>query len=136
MREVLSRSEEQTRALGREVGAAAEPGDVFFLEGDLGAGKTTFTKGVAEACGVTAMVRSPTFALMHRYRGDPDVVHLDLYRQGEDGGLDDLAPETWERDVVVLVEWPRSFARERWPGARTVRFEHVDETTRRIVLAD
>jgi tRNA threonylcarbamoyladenosine biosynthesis protein TsaE len=82
-REVVTRSAAETRALGREVGAKLRPGSVLLLEGDLGAGKTTFTKGVAEACGVEATVRSPTFALMHRYRGRPDVVHIDLFREKE-----------------------------------------------------
>ena len=129
-----TRSPEETEALGRKLGATLRPGDVVFLEGELGAGKTTFVRGLAAACGVKGGVRSPTFALMHRYRGAPDVVHIDLYRQGDDGGLDDLAPDEWRGTVVTVVEWPRAFAREAWPDAVRVVFEHVDETTRRITV--
>jgi len=132
-REVVTCSADETRALGREVGATLKPGDVLLLEGELGAGKTTFVKGIAEACGVQAMVRSPTFALMHRYRGEPDVVHIDLYRETIPESLEDLALEE-EKEAVVVVEWPRHLTGYLWPDAPTIRFEHVDETTRRITL--
>lgn len=122
----------ETEALGRELGATLRPGDVVFLEGELGAGKTTFVRGIAAACGIERGVKSPTFALMHRYRGKPDIVHIDLYRQGEEGGLDDLAPEEWQGEVITVVEWPRAFAREAWPGAIRVVFEHLAENRRRI----
>ena len=116
-REVVSRSEEETRALGREFGSRLRAGDVVLLEGELGAGKTTFAKGIAEACGVAALVRSPTYALMHRYRGRPDVVHVDLYRAESESALDDLALD--ERDeCVIVVEWPKGLAERRWPSAR------------------
>ena len=133
-REVVTRTPEETRALGRTFGATLVPGDVVLLEGELGAGKTTFVKGVAEACGVETVVRSPTFALMHRYRGKPDVVHLDLYRQGETGGVEDLDLDRDAHDVVTLVEWPRDHAQAHWPNAKRVTLEHVDEQTRRITL--
>ena len=132
-REVETRSPEETQALGREWGARLRPGDVVLLEGELGAGKTTFVKGIAEACGVQGLVRSPTFALMHRYRGDPDVVHIDLYRQGASGGVGDLDLEADAAEVVTVVEWPRDRA-DRWPHALRVKLQHVDEETRRITL--
>ena len=122
----------ETEAVGRELGASLRPGDVVFLEGDLGAGKTTFVRGLAAARGVESGVKSPTFALMHRYRGDPDIVHIDLYRQSDDSGLDDLALEGWQGEVITVIEWPRAFAREEWPEAIRVEFEHVDENRRKI----
>lgn len=132
MSTVVSRSPEETRRLGRELGATLRAGDVVLLEGELGAGKTTFVKGLAEACGVTVGVRSPTFALMHRYRGRPDVVHVDLYRERNAAALDDLALDEVGEAAVIVVEWPKELAASRWPSALRVRFEHVDETTRRI----
>ncbi len=107
-------------------------GDVVLLEGELGAGKTTFVKGIAEACGVTALVRSPTFALMHRYRGKPDLIHVDLYRETSPQALDDLALDEASEGAIIVVEWPKDLAASAWPAARRVRFEHVDEATRRI----
>ncbi|MHC4133603.1 MAG: tRNA (adenosine(37)-N6)-threonylcarbamoyltransferase complex ATPase subunit type 1 TsaE [Planctomycetota bacterium] len=131
---MTTRSAAQTRALGREVGGDLARGDVLLLEGELGAGKTTFVKGVAEACGVESMVRSPTFALMHRYRGDPDLVHVDLYRESDAVGLEDLYLDADGDEVITVVEWPKQLAAYLWPDAPRLRFEHVDETTRRIVV--
>ena len=129
-REVMSRSEQETRAVARSL--KLKTGDVVLLEGELGAGKTVFVKGIAEACGVRSMVRSPTFALMHRYRGEPDLIHIDLYR--EDSGFDDLDLNGASEDAIIAVEWPRQLAKDVWPKAISVRIEHVDEHTRRITL--
>ncbi|MFI5401772.1 MAG: tRNA (adenosine(37)-N6)-threonylcarbamoyltransferase complex ATPase subunit type 1 TsaE [Planctomycetota bacterium] len=134
MSTVVSRSPEETRRLGRELGATLKPGDVVLLEGELGAGKTTFVKGIADACGVTVEVRSPTFALMHRYRGKPDVIHVDLYREKSPAALDDLALDEAGEAAVIVVEWPKEIASSLWPKAKRVRFEHVDEGTRRVTL--
>ena len=134
MAETITRTPEASVALGRAFGSTLVAGDVVFLEGDLGAGKTTFVRGVAVACGVVHGVKSPTFALMHRYRGTPDIVHIDLYRQAEESGLDDLAIEEWGPEVITLVEWPKGFAAEQWPDAIRVAFRHIDEHTRGIRL--
>ena len=133
-REVETRSPEATRSLGRTIGATLRAGDVLLLEGELGAGKTTFVKGIADASGVQTMVRSPTFALMHRYRGEPDLVHIDLYRETEAVALEDLDPEGQLEDAITVVEWPRDIAAQVWEDAPCIHIEHVDETTRRIRL--
>jgi len=102
---VKTESVEETRALGRRLGAALHAGDVIGLEGDLGTGKTELVKGVAESLGVTAGVHSPTFVLHHQYKGRLPVDHYDLYRlEGlawVDTGLDEPAP-----DAVTVIEWP------------------------------
>ena len=133
-RTVTTRSPEETIALAeRWAEDTLEPGDVVLLEGELGAGKTVFVKGIAKACGVRSMVHSPTFALMHRYRGDPDVIHIDLYR--EQVGLDDLdLGAMGESDAIIVVEWPKDLLRGMWPDAVRVHIDHVDETTRNITL--
>ena len=129
-RELTSRSEEETRAVARSLELKA--GDVVLLEGELGTGKTVFVKGIAEACGVQTIVRSPTFALMHRYRGEPDLIHIDLYR--EESGFDDLDLNGASKDAIIAIEWPKQLAEDVWPEAIRVRIEHVDENTRRITL--
>jgi len=111
---VKTESVEETRALGRRLGAALEAGDVIGLEGDLGTGKTELVKGIAEALGVTVGVHSPTFVLHHQYQGRLPVEHYDLYRlEGMawvDTGLDEPAP-----DAVTLIEWPeRAGVLEQW----------------------
>ena len=133
-REVVSSSEQETRDLARTLELKA--GDVVLLTGELGAGKTVFVKGIAEACGVQSMVRSPTFALMHRYRGEPDLIHIDLYR--EESGFEDLdldaAHNGGVTDAIIAIEWPKQLADGLWPDAIHVRIEHVDEHTRKITL--
>jgi tRNA threonylcarbamoyladenosine biosynthesis protein TsaE len=134
MSTVVSRSPEETRRLGRELGRTLRAGDVVLLEGELGAGKTTFVKGIADACGVTVGVRSPTFALMHRYRGRPDLIHVDLYREKSAASLDDLALDEAGEAAILVIEWPKDLAAPRWPAALLVRFDHVDETSRSVTL--
>ncbi|UPT73540.1 MAG: tRNA (adenosine(37)-N6)-threonylcarbamoyltransferase complex ATPase subunit type 1 TsaE [Elusimicrobiota bacterium] len=112
-------SEKETIALGVRIGKALKPGAVVLLHGELGAGKTTFARGLARGAGCRGRVSSPTFALAHLYRGKRlDVHHLDLYRlkAGEDGelGLDELLADP--RGAVV-VEWPDA-ARSSWPKDR------------------
>ena len=107
----MSRSADETRTIGEELAAGLRPGDVVLLSGDLGAGKTELTKGIAAGLGVAGLVQSPTFALVDehpapRLGATGRLIHLDLYRldPGElDGiGWDELMAS--EGDVVV-VEW-------------------------------
>jgi len=135
VREVVTASAEETRALGTEFARTLSGGDVVLLVGELGAGKTTFVQGMARALGVTAGVRSPTFAILHRYRGTPDLVHVDLYREHDEVALEDLALEEGDRAVIV-VEWPRGIAEGRWPGALRVELAHVDPDHRRVRVPD
>ena len=132
-REVLTHSDQETRELAASL--EYRPGEVILLEGELGAGKTTFVKGLAKKCGVTAMVRSPTFALMHRYRGNPDVVHLDLYREQHAVGLEDLDLDEERDAVVIVVEWPKGLTDRYWPDAKVIRIEYArGENGRKITL--
>jgi len=100
-------SAQETEALGAELAARLEPGDVVLISGELGAGKTTFVRGAARALGVEGPVTSPTFTIGHLLAGRVEVAHLDLYRlaslEGEDPDLldDYLTPER-----IGFVEWP------------------------------
>jgi tRNA threonylcarbamoyladenosine biosynthesis protein TsaE len=132
--ELRSASPAETEAVAARLASELVPGDVVTVSGDLGAGKTTFVRGACRALGVTAPVTSPTYTIGHRYEGEPDVSHLDLYRftavsHAEWGDL-----EPYFEDAVVFVEWPEAAA-GALPAARAaVRLEHVDEQTRRIVI--
>lgn len=147
-REFVTRSTEETIERGREIGAAAKPPLLILLEGELGAGKTTLTKGIVTGLGAgrEEEVTSPTFTLVHRYDAGPPedpraprsrVYHVDLYRVSgfhdlETLGLEDLFSE----NAVVIIEWPdRLTLRTDWPILR-VSLEHVDEESRRIVIGD
>jgi len=131
-------SAEETVALGRKLAAKLKPPKLVVLRGELGSGKTTLVKGIAEGFQAAAeeQVTSPTFTLIHEYRGPKaDVFHVDLYRvdterELETLGLDDL----WDERSVLLIEWGEKFARfERERDAEIV-LERKGESSRRIVF--
>ncbi len=97
---------DETLALAAAVGAVLRPGDVVVLAGDLGAGKTTFAKGIGRALGVTEPVVSPTFTIVRQYEGRLPLVHIDVYRLDHLQELHDLGlEELIDDDAVTLVEW-------------------------------
>ena len=134
MVELESSSPGETERIGAAVARELEPGDVVAVSGELGTGKTTFVRGAARALGIAGPVTSPTYTIGHRYEGDPDVSHLDLYRftavsQAEWGDL-----EPYFEDAVVFVEWPEAAAGGLPDVRAAVRLEHVDAECRRIVI--
>jgi tRNA threonylcarbamoyladenosine biosynthesis protein TsaE len=130
-----SASSEETEALAARLARELVPGDVVTVSGDLGAGKTTFVRGACRALGVTAPVTSPTYTIGHRYEGDPDVSHLDLYRFTGVSQAEWADLEPYFEDAIVFVEWPEA-AGAGLPAVRaSVRLEHVDES-RRAILVD
>jgi tRNA threonylcarbamoyladenosine biosynthesis protein TsaE len=103
---LVTASPEETRAVGRSLAGFLGPRDVVSLTGDLGAGKTTFVQGAAEALGVTEPVLSPTFTLVRRYRGSIPVYHLDVYRLERIQEVLDVGfEEILDEGAVVFVEW-------------------------------
>jgi tRNA threonylcarbamoyladenosine biosynthesis protein TsaE len=111
--------------IGRKLSLALRPGDLIFLYGPLGAGKTTFVRVIARGLGVTDSVRSPSFTIANIYSGTVTIQHLDLYRLDEIGDDDALALEEYVRDdAVTLVEWPQAGLGRLDPAVWTVRFEH------------
>lgn len=102
----MSRSAEDTQALGERLGARLGPGDVVACIGPLGAGKTCFLQGLARGLGVTTDVTSPTFILVNQYRGRLPVYHVDAYRTGSLTELVDLGLEEMLHGAgVTIVEW-------------------------------
>ena len=132
----ITHSEEETASLARELTAGLAAGAVLLLSGQLGAGKTAFVRGLAAGLGVDPdEVSSPTFTLVHEYRGRRlTLYHADLYRlekvATEDLGLEEMGVS----DGVLAIEWPDRLAHSL-PGAREVQIEIVDESTRRITWA-
>lgn len=101
-------SAEDTRAWGERLGRVLRAGDLVVLTGDLGAGKTTLTQGIAEGLGVRGPVTSPTFVIARVHPslvGGPALVHVDAYRLGGLAELDDLDLDTSLEDAVTVVEW-------------------------------
>jgi tRNA threonylcarbamoyladenosine biosynthesis protein TsaE len=134
---VTTRTSAETRAVASAIAALLEPGDVVLLAGDLGAGKTTFAKGLAEGLGVEAPVVSPTFTLAREYEGRLRMVHADVYRLDRgsevlDLGLEDLAGD----DGVTVVEWG-DLAAAFVPGEHlVVRLEPLDDDDERRITFD
>lgn len=102
---VVASTAEQTRTIGRSIAPLLRAGDVVVVSGALGAGKTTFTQGLAAGLGVTDPVVSPTFTLTREYEGRLRLVHVDLYRLERAQEVLDLGLEDIADDAVLVVEW-------------------------------
>ncbi len=99
-------SQDETCALGRKLGDLLKAGDIVCLVGDLGTGKTAFTKGIAESLGVSGYITSPTFTFVNEYQGRIPMFHFDVYRIGEPEDLFEIGFEEYlEQDAVVVIEW-------------------------------
>jgi len=132
--ERVVRNEEEMEALGAALGAELPPGSVLALVGGLGAGKTRMVKGLARGAGYGGEVTSPTFALVHEYRGGRlPLFHLDLYRLKS---ADELLAIGWDEFLdeggLVIVEWADLFPELLPPATRWLRFEVLPEGGRRV----
>lgn len=106
MFEITTMGPEDTKHLGHLLGKMAQPGDMFCLNGDLGAGKTHLSQGIATGLGVEEHVTSPTFTLINEYQGRLPLYHMDVYRLGGAEDMEDLGYEEYfYGDGVSLVEW-------------------------------
>jgi tRNA threonylcarbamoyladenosine biosynthesis protein TsaE len=136
-RETASAAE--TEALGAELARLLKPGDVVLVQGEMGAGKTTFVRGAARALGVSAVVTSPTFTIGQRYQAPVAVSHVDLFRVSDLGAEDpELLADYLREDVIAFVEWPLGAEEELARLAHIawrVRLEHAGEDRRVVELA-
>jgi tRNA threonylcarbamoyladenosine biosynthesis protein TsaE len=130
----FSRSPEQTRRIGMRLGAMLRTGDVICLQGDLGAGKTTFVQGVAQGWGSVDSVSSPTFIIVNEYRRADEgrLFHMDAYRLDSTPEAEELDLDSMLADGALLIEWP-----ERMNGLIPsenlwIELEHVDEEEREM----
>ena len=131
----LTRSEDETVAFAREFAARLRPGDVVLVSGNLGAGKTAFVRGLAAGLGIDPdEVSSPTFTIVHEYRGRGlTLYHVDLYRL-DSAATDELGlEELGVADGVLAIEWPGRLS-HALPAAVPVHIDIVDDSTRRITV--
>jgi tRNA threonylcarbamoyladenosine biosynthesis protein TsaE len=139
MAEIITHSPEETIEYGRSLAELLAPPKLVLLRGDLGAGKTTLVKGIAEAFSAACEhdVTSPTFTLVHEYRGPKATLyHIDLYRvetprELETLGLEDLMAE----DSILLIEWGDKFSRFQRERDVEVFLERLGESDRRILIS-
>ena len=134
MMDFFSRSPDQTRRIGMRLGGALQTGDVICLQGDLGAGKTTFVQGIALGWGSQDPVSSPTFIIVNMYRRGDDarLFHMDAYRLDSAPEAEELDLETMLAQGPLLIEWP-----ERMNGLVPlerlwIHLEHISEEQREM----
>ena len=139
MRTYSTHSADETIALGAQLASELPRRGVVLLIGNLGAGKTTLTKGIAMGLGVARPdeVSSPTFTLIHEYGEPVRLYHIDLYRIEEAAELATLELEDlMDRDALVLIEWGERFA-ERMPKPRTeIRIERTGDEQRTVAVRE
>lgn len=135
--EFITNSEQETRAAASETAKLLKAGDVILYEGEMGAGKTAFTKGLAEYFGTEEEVTSPTFALVHEYSGRVPIFHFDLYRIS---GYDDLYAvgffDYLDRGGIIAVEWSENVEglEDEPENVVKIRIEKLSEDGRKITV--
>src|SRR5438874_3544224 len=127
--DITTSSAAETEELGRNWGKRLRPGDVVLLTGELGAGKTTFVRGVAQGTGSSAPVASPTFQLVRVYPGRVQLAHVDLYRIENTSELRELGLEELAEQGAVVVEWGD---RLEVDGAARIEIDHLGGDRRLI----
>jgi tRNA threonylcarbamoyladenosine biosynthesis protein TsaE len=121
---ITTRGPGQTRAFGRSLAEQLPPGSVLALHGELGSGKTCFVQGLAEGLGISAIVNSPTYTLIHEYRGARPLYHIDLYRvRSADEALGLGLEEYLQPDGITAIEWADRVTDWLPPNAWHVRFQ-------------
>lgn len=132
-RSCISDSPDETRAIAERIGRAAQPGDVILLVGELGAGKTVFSQGLARGLGIDVPVNSPTFVLLHEYRGRLTLYHYDLYRLSN---IEETVSREWQEflygDGVSVVEWANR-AEALLPREHLLIEFSIESETRRLL---
>lgn len=129
--EIITHSKEETVKFAEEYGKNLKKGDVVLLKGEMGAGKTVFTKGVALSLGIKSEVTSPTYAYLNDYDGK--LFHYDCYRlsSGEDAEALGLT-EYFYSDGICVIEWSENIVDVLPENAKVVKIEKIDENTRKI----
>ena len=133
--EFLTNSPDETEAVGKRLGQSLTPGAVIAYQGDLGAGKTAFTRGVALGLGAKEQVTSPTYTIVNEYlSGKYPLFHFDMYRLASSDDLFDIGWEDYlDRGGICAVEWSENVA-DAMENAIVVTIEKLGEDTRRITI--
>lgn len=128
---------EATISLGEALGKQLTAGDVLVLDGDLGAGKTTFTKGLAKGLAIPDIIKSPTFTIIHEYHdGRLPLYHMDAYRLENGGGEDLGLEEYFDSDGVSVVEWAEFVEDELPDDFLAIHFKRTADENKRILEFD
>ena len=135
VKRIMTSSEEETEACGRELAESLAPGSVVALYGDLGAGKTAFVRGMALGLGVEESVSSPTFTIVNEYPGRIPLFHFDLYRLRDEGELFDIGWEDYlDRGGICALEWSERAEGAFGPDTVKVSIRRLGDTLREITV--
>lgn len=134
---IITKNEESTINLGKMIGRALVPGDVINLNGDLGAGKTYLTKGIAKGLEVEDYVTSPTFIIVNEYQGRVPLYHFDVYRINDIYEMYEIGFEEYlYGEGICIVEWGNMVSEMLPKGAINITINRIDENTREISITD
>ncbi len=137
MKKYITNSEEETKNLGAEFSKNLQKNDIVALIGNLGGGKTVFTKGVALGLGIKDLITSPTFTLINEYNGKYPLYHFDLYRLSDIDELYSIGyDEYFSSNGVCLIEWADKFIDEFPDSIYVVKFLYAGENKREIMIFD
>ena len=132
---IVTKSEEETIREGERLGRGLKPGATVALFGELGAGKTAFTRGLAAGLGISMNVSSPTFTIVNEYPGDIPLFHFDMYRLDSENELFDIGWDDYhDRGGVCAVEWSEKVPGAFSPDTIVVRFENLGGNKRRLEI--
>jgi len=133
----ITKSEEETREIGRAIGKDLLPGDIICLTGELGSGKTTITQGIAQGVGVRSFVSSASFKLINEYEGRIPVYHFDLFRLDKLSEVEELGyREYFYNQGVTIIEWAEKI-KPLWPEERIeIELKIVSENAREIRITN
>lgn len=131
----VTHSATETESAGETLAALMPPDTALLLEGKLGAGKTTFTRGFARGLGIKGDITSPSFSLLTIYEGQRQLLHVDAYRLSQPSQwdsllIDELCQSPWN----LLIEWPENVRGKEPKGAWTLTIENADADARRLTL--
>jgi len=138
--EYISKNEKETIAIAEKIASKCLPGNVYALFGELGSGKTTFTKGFAKKMGIKEEITSPTFVIMKQYKISRNNInllsHIDCYRfnNADDAESVGLAEIFSKHDAVSIIEWPEKIGSLLPNHAIKIKFKYFDENTRKITI--
>lgn len=134
--EIISKSPEQTEEIGEKIGKLLKKKDIIALSGDLGAGKTAFTRGVARGVGFTGRVTSPTFAIVNEYMSENDMIyHFDMYRITNSEELYNIGFDDYlNSDGILIIEWSENVLEALPKEIIFIDIKNIDENTRKLTV--
>ena len=133
--QIITVNENETIHEGMKLGQKLSPGNVVALYGDLGAGKTAFTRGIAAGLGIKANVSSPTFTIVNEYPGDVPLFHFDMYRLEDENELFDIGWDDYlDRAGVCVVEWSEKIPNAFSGDTIIIRIEKIGDDKRKIMI--